>query len=314
LTKERWTVLRVLEWTQNYLRQKGIANPRLESELLLSYILGWDRVGLYLNYDMALSSRELEGFRKVIERRIMGEPLPYITGYQEFWSIRFKVGRCVLIPRPETEILVEETLHFIDQEGWQSPHIIEVGTGCGAIAVSIAKSVPLVKIMATDISAGAIALARENAMDQDVASKIWFVQGDMVSFVRSGMGGIFDLMISNPPYIRRGDIDDLQPEIRGFEPRKALDGGVDGLDSYRVLIGDAPSVLRRGGWLVLEIGADQGADILDLVRQIGGFEQTRIIPDYSGKSRAVVAKKAQRVKPMRTGPVTMIGDEGIDMR
>lgn len=291
MAKERWTVLRVLEWTQKYLRKKDIPNPRLESELLLSHILGFDRVGLYLNYDMALSSRELEGFRRVIERRITGEPLQYITGYQEFWSIRFKVGSYVLIPRPETEILVEEALRLINLEGWQEPRIFEVGTGCGAIAISIAKSVPSTKITATEISWEAVALARENAIAQNVASRVYFVLGDVLSFVKPRTEGIFDLIISNPPYIKRGDIDDLQPEIRDFEPRKAIDGGIDGLDFCRELLNEAPSCLRKGGWLILEIGADQGVGILDLIEQIGGFKHKKIIPDYSGRNRALIAQR-----------------------
>jgi release factor glutamine methyltransferase len=290
LAKERWTVLKVLKWTQDYLGKKSIPNPRLESELLLSHILGCDRVGLYLNYDMTLSPGELEGFRGVIKRRMAGEPLPYITGYQEFWSIRFKVGSPVLIPRPETEVLVEEAFRLIDQEGWHEPRIVEVGTGCGAIAISIAKSIPSARIIATEISWKALVLARDNALAQDVVSRISLVQGNMLSFVKSG-SGFFDLIISNPPYIKRGDIDSLQPEIRDFEPREALDGGIDGLDFHRRLLDEAASCLRTGGWLILEIGADQDGDTTQLTKQIGGFRQTRIIPDYSGRSRALVAQK-----------------------
>jgi release factor glutamine methyltransferase len=290
LAKERWTVLKLLKWTQGYLGKKNIPNPRLESELLLSHILGFDRVGLYLNYDMTLSPGELERFRGVIERRIAGEPLQYITGYQEFWSIRFRVDPSVLIPRPETEVLVEEALRLIDLEGWHEPRIVEMGTGCGAIAISIAKSIPSTRIIATEISWEALVLARDNALAQDVVSRISLVQGNMLSFVKSG-SGLFDLIISNPPYIRRGDIDNLQPEIRDFEPREALDGGIDGLDFHRRLLDEAASCLRTGGWLILEIGADQDGDTTQLTKQIGGFRQTRIIPDYSGRSRALIAQK-----------------------
>lgn len=290
LAKERWTVLKVLGWTQNYLQRKEIPNPRLESELLLSHILGSDRVSLYLNYDMVLSPGELAAFRGVIERRIGGEPLQYITGYQEFWSIPFKVDSSVLIPRPETEVLVEEALRLIDREGRQKPRIAEVGTGCGAIAISIAKSNPSTRIVATEISWEALVLARENALAQDVTSRISFVQGNVLSFVKS-TGGVFDLIISNPPYIKRGDINNLQPEIRDFEPRKALDGGIDGLDFYRRLLAEIPPCLRTGGWLILEMGADQSADIVELAKQIGGLKEARISSDYSGKSRALIAQK-----------------------
>jgi release factor glutamine methyltransferase len=291
LAIEHWTVLKVLEWTQNYFRKKEIPNPRLESEILLSHTLGFDRVGLYLHYDMTLSPSELSGFRGLIERRITGEPLQYITGYQEFWSIRFKVNSSVLIPRPETEVLVQEALYLIDLEGWQEPRIVEVGTGCGAIAISIVKSSHSTKAVATEISSEALALATENALVQGVASRIAFVQGNWLSFVKSTWG-VFDLIISNPPYIKRGDIDNLQPEIRDFEPRKALDGGIGGLDFHRGLLAEAPRCLRTGGWLILEMGADQSADIVELAKQIGGLKEARILSDYSGKSRAFVAQKA----------------------
>jgi release factor glutamine methyltransferase len=290
VAKERWTILRILKWTQDYLRKRSIPNPRLESEILLCHILGFDRVGLYLNYDMALSQSELDGFRGVIQRRAAGEPLQYITGYQEFWSIRFKVGSSVLIPRPETEILVEEALRLVEEEKWLEPKIAEVGTGCGAIAISIAKSAPSTEIVATEISWEALLLARENAFAQEVASRIDLVQGNLLSFTKSGIG-IFHMIVSNPPYIKTEDINTLQPEVRDFEPRRALDGGVDGLDFYHGLLREGSPCLRTGGWLVLEIGEDQDENIIPLINQTGVFEQARIIPDYAGRSRVVMAQK-----------------------
>ncbi len=288
---ERWTVLRVLEWTRGYLQRKGISSPRLESELLLSHILGFNRVALYLNYDMALSSEELKRFREVVERRVTGEPIQYIRGYQEFWSIPFKVSPDVLIPRPETEILVEEALRLIELEGWDRPMIVDVGTGCGAIAISIAKSVRSSNVIATEISWEAIALARENAKIQDVASKIAFVQGDLLSCVKSGRAGGCHLIVSNPPYIEREDVPHLPREIKDFEPQRAIDGGTDGLGFYRRFFVEAPTCLRTGGWLILEIGAYQGERILRILEQIGGLSEGRIIPDYAGKSRAIITQK-----------------------
>ncbi|NIQ39821.1 MAG: peptide chain release factor N(5)-glutamine methyltransferase [Proteobacteria bacterium] len=296
LAKEHWTVLKVLDWTRKYLKEKGIARPRLESELLLSHILGFDRVGLYLKYDMVLSSSELKRFRGMIQRRVAGEPIQYIIGFQEFWSIPFKVGPQVLIPRPETEILVEEALRLIALEEWKNPLILEVGTGCGAVAISIAKSFHSARVVATEISWQALGLARENARAQSVTSQILFVLGDLLSFVKVAEKGTFDLIMSNPPYIREIDIDKLQPEIRDFEPREAINGGGDGLDFCRQLLVDAPQYLKDGGRLVLEIGADQGKDILSLSEQIGGFKDPRIVPDYSGKSRVLIAQKSGRQK------------------
>jgi len=240
---------------------------------------------------MVLSSEELRRFREVVERRVTGEPIQYIRGYQEFWSIPFKVGPEVLIPRPETEILVEEALRLVELEGWDRPMIVDVGTGCGAIAISIAKSVRSSNVIATEISWEAIVLARENAEAQDVASKIAFVQGDLLSCVKSGKTGGCHLIVSNPPYIEREDVPDLPREIKDFEPRGAIDGGTDGLGFYRRLFVEAPTCLRAGGWLILEIGAYQGEQILRMVEQIGGLREGRIIPDHSGKSRAIITQK-----------------------
>jgi release factor glutamine methyltransferase len=247
---------------------------------------------------MTLSQDERERFRRLIERRVAGEPLPYLTGYQEFWSIRFKVDSSVLIPRPETEVLVEEALHLIERQGWRTPRIVEVGTGCGAIAVSIAKTVPLAKILATEISQCAIALARENAQVENVASRICFVRGNLLKFLKS-RPGLFDLVISNPPYIKRGDIGGLQPEIRNYEPRDAIDGGLDGFDFHRKLLHEGYHCLRKGGWLILEIGADQSEGILRLVQGTAGFGETRVSLDNSGRSRALVAQKVSE----REGPI-----------
>lgn len=291
MPRERWTVLRALQWTRDYLQKKAIPNPRLEGELLLSHVLGIDRVGLYLRYDMILSPEELKRFRRVIERRTAGEPLQYITGFQEFWSIRFKVSPAVLIPRPETEVVVEEALRLIGREGWQGPRILEVGTGCGAIAVSIATSCPSVEVVATEVSWDAIVLARQNAAAQGVLPRVHFVQADLLSFARPGTG-VFELIVSNPPYIKTGEIRRLQREIRDFEPKKAIDGGRDGLDVFRRLVLEAPPFLRTGGWVVFEIGEDQGREALQLMERAGGLGRIRVLRDFSGRDRAAVAQKA----------------------
>jgi release factor glutamine methyltransferase len=240
---------------------------------------------------MVLSSSELAAFRQILERRVKGEPLQYITGYQEFWSIRFKVNPHALIPRPETERLVEETLRLIEGEGWQEPRIAELGTGCGAISISIASSARFARVVATDKSWKALLLARENATTQRVASRISFVCGDLLSFVRSDRGRVFDLMVSNPPYVKRGDIDSLQREVRDFEPREAIDGGIDGLDFHRRVLHEACRCLKEGGWLILEIGADQGTIVQDMAEQIGGFQQTKILCDDEGRARVLTGQR-----------------------
>jgi release factor glutamine methyltransferase len=294
LTTERWTVLKTLSWTQDYLRGKGIPNPRLEGELLLSHVLGCDRVGLYLRHDMMLSPDELTNFGGVLRRRASGEPLPYITGYQEFWSIRFKVNSHVLIPRPETETLVEEALRLIEAEGWAGPRILEAGTGCGAIAIAIARTVPSARIVATEVSWGALTLARENALAQAVETRVHFVQGDVFSFIRCRRGGDFDLVVSNPPYVKTEDIENLQREIRDFEPRGAIDGGSDGLHFHRQLLAEGLPRLRPGGWLVIEIGNDQREGLLRLAEKEGGFKRVRIVQDYSGRNRTLLVQRNGR--------------------
>jgi len=275
---EVWTVLKVLQWTAGYFSDKGIEGGRLDAELLLSDTLKLDRVGLYLNYDRPLSAGELETFRAAVGRRAKREPLQYIRGQAEFWSLPFTVNPAVLIPRPDTEVLVEEALKRI-----AGPvRILDVGTGSGAIAIALAHEQPEASVEAVDLSAEALAVAQGNAERNGVAARVTLRQGDL----RQLQGAGYDLVVSNPPYIPSADLAGLMPEVREFEPLLALDGGDDGLFCYRLLAAQASALLKPGGWLLLEVGIDQAAGVTELL-QGAGLVDIFTRADYAGVARVV---------------------------
>ncbi|RLB07740.1 MAG: peptide chain release factor N(5)-glutamine methyltransferase [Deltaproteobacteria bacterium] len=285
MAQERWTVLKALNWTTEYFRQKGMENPRLEAEVLLAHLLGLDRMGLYLNYDKPLKEEERKAYREMIQRRTAWEPIAYILGYKEFWSLKFKVNPECLIPRPETEHLVEEALRI----GGQLPpplRVLEIGTGCGAVAIVLAKELKEAQIVATDISPHALSLAQENARCHGVGERIKFVQGDL--FPRGEAP--FCLIVSNPPYIPTEEVFQLAPEVRDYEPLTALDGGEDGLRFFRKIAQEAPSYLVEGGWVLLEMGKGQASKVADILKE-AGFTQIELIPDYSGIKRVARAQR-----------------------
>ncbi len=275
---EVWTVLKVLQWTAGYFSDKGIEGGRLDAELLLGDTLTLDRVGLYLNYDRPLSAGELETFRAAVGRRAKREPLQYIRGQAEFWSLPFTVSPAVLIPRSDTEVLVEEALKRIAGPG----RILDVGTGSGAIAIALAHERPEVSVEAVDLSAEALTVARGNAARNGVTDRVTMRQGDL----RQLRGAGYDLVVSNPPYIPSADLAGLMPEVREFEPSLALDGGADGLAAYRLLAAQAGALLKPGGWLLLEVGIDQAAAVTELLQGAGLVKIfTRV--DYAGVARVV---------------------------
>lgn len=275
---EVWTVLKVLQWTAGYFRDRGIEGGRLDAELLLSDTLKLDRVGLYLNYDRPLTAAELEAFRAGVGRRAKREPLQYIRGQAEFWSLPFAVSPAVLIPRPDTEVLVEEALKRV----FGPCRILDVGTGSGAIAIALAHERPEAQVEGVDISSQALAVAQGNAERNGVAGRMTLQIGDLHQLSGSG----FDLVVSNPPYIPTADLSGLMPEVREFEPLQALDGGGDGLDAYRALAAQARILLQPGGWLLLEVGIAQAVAVADLLRNAGLIEVfTRA--DYAGVARVV---------------------------
>jgi release factor glutamine methyltransferase len=275
---ETWTVLKILQWTADYLSQKGVESGRRDAELLLCATLDLDRVGLYLNYDRPLSPAELGVFREQVGRRARREPLQHILGRAEFWSLPFRVTPAVLIPRGDTEVLVEEALKRL-----AGPcSILDVGTGSGAIAIALAHELPAAVVTAVDISAEALAVAAENARANGVEGRVVFHQVDLGALP----GGPYDLIVANPPYIPEGEIPELMPEVRVFEPHLALNGGGDGLECYRRLLPAAATCLKPGGWLLLEVGCGQAPQVLDLLRQ-SGFDQRFTARDLAKIERVV---------------------------
>lgn len=281
-----WTSLQLIQWTAGYFEKKGIPNPRLDAELLLSRALRCQRIDLYTRHERKIPEKELKKFRELVERRAQREPLQYILGETEFWGLKIKLTPAVLIPRPETEVLVEEILKLKPKE------ILEIGTGSGCIGIAIAKNLPGSRIMATDISPEALELARENAHAHGVGDRIEFVLADIAPWKRfEATGTLFDLIVANPPYIPTGEFPNLQPEVRDFEPRRALDGGPDGLAFIRQILHEAPPFLKPSGLLLLEIGDHQGALIKTETGHHAGLSLEGIRKDLNGTERILILKK-----------------------
>ena len=267
-----------------FLRERGVGNPRLDAEVLLADVLGVDRVGVYLNFDRPLSEGEVVRYREGLRRRGRREPLQHIRGRQEFFSRVFTVDRRALVPRPETETLVEAALEELRGRG--EARLLDVGTGSGAIAITIALEAPAATVLATDVDADAAALARENA--ERLGARVDVRVGDLFDDLGDER---FDLVVSNPPYVPSGEIDVLDPEVREFDPRRALDGGADGLDVIRRLVAAAPAHLAAGGRLLLEIGAGQANDVAACLRE-AGFGGIEVRRDLAGRERVVSARRS----------------------
>lgn len=275
---ETWTVLNLLKSTADYFTGRGIEDGRRNADLLLGQVLDLDRVGLYLNFERPLLATELDNYRELVRRRAAREPLQYILGETEFWSLPMKVSPAVLVPRADTEVLVEEALPRLSATG----SVLDVGTGSGAIVIALAHERPEAHCAAIDIDSSALAVARENAELNEVSGRIEFRTGDLFQLA----DGCFDLIVSNPPYIPCADLDGLMPEVRDFEPRRALDGGEDGLDPYRALTSQAPSRLNEGGWLLVEVGIEQATPVRELF-SAAGFTDIFVRADYAGIYRVV---------------------------
>jgi release factor glutamine methyltransferase len=279
---ERWTVLKILQWTANYFAGKEIDSARLEAELLLANTLDLDRVGLYINFERPLDAKELASFREQVQRRAKREPVQYIIGETEFWSLPFNVSPAVLVPRADTEVLIEEALARIESSG----KVLDVGTGSGVIAVSLAHEKPAITVTAIDCSEPALAVARGNADRNGVGDRVNCLVGDMSELP----SGPFEMIVSNPPYIPTADCEELMPEVRDYEPRLALDGGDDGLMAYRQLAVQSGKALVPGGWLLVEVGVGQAADVAALFKAAGLTEISQR-KDYSGIPRVVMARR-----------------------
>jgi release factor glutamine methyltransferase len=287
---DQWTILKLLQWTTSYFKSHNIESPRVDAEILLAHTLQLKRVDLYIRYDLPLSKSELAAFKPLILRRAAREPVAYIVETKGFWSLDLGVSTDVLIPRPETECLVETALSLLpSSEDGHPKRILELGTGSGAIVLAMASERPRDIFFASDRSLNAAALARKNAQQNCPEGAVRFFCGNWFMPLSSKIG--FDMILSNPPYIRTGDIPQLQPEICKYEPLTALDGGEDGLTPIRNIIRSASKYLVQGGWLLLEIGHDQKADIEEIIRTSGAYDHVVFTKDYAGHDRVVQMRK-----------------------
>ncbi len=289
--KPSWTILSALQWTARYFDEKAIEQPRMAAEILLAHVLDCERIDLYLRYDQPLHQEELSQYRHLIQRRVKREPVAYITGHREFWSLDFEVTPDVLIPRPETERLIEIVFdQFPDQNHCD---VLELGVGSGAISVTLAVERPDWSFWAVDISPNALAVANRNAQRNGCADAIRLFAGNWFDPISQGMIP-FDLIVANPPYIARGDLPGLAPEIVQFEPALALDGGPDGTRWVDHLIRTAPLYLKAGGQLIVEIGFDQGPAAKAIARASGLYEQVNLHQDYAQQDRVVQLIKTKQ--------------------
>jgi len=305
-----WTILAALRWTADYFRAKGVPEARASAEILLAHTLGLSRLDLYLRYDQPLNPEELSRFKALMVRRREGEPVAYLTGHREFWSLDFRVTPAVLIPRPETETLVAAALEAARSVGagfkpaptpeprpetqnlkpgtpplWGA----EVGVGSGAVVIALAREVPSMTWVGLERSGPALAVARDNARRHAVHHRVHFLQADLLAGLKPTAA--FTLLVANLPYVPRAEWERLPREIRAFEPSGALLGGEDGLDLIRPLIRQAPQYVKGGGWLLLEVGDGQAPQVAALMEATGAYDRIETSQDYSGRERVVRARR-----------------------
>jgi release factor glutamine methyltransferase len=278
-----WTILKVLEWTTAHFRDKGLLSPRLDAEVLIAHVLDRPRIELYTRFDQPLSADELVKIRNLVARRAKHEPVAHLVGEREFWSLAFEVTPDVLIPRPETETLVEAALEILKQHS--APVIVDVGTGSGCIAIALAHALPSATVWATDISPEACAVASRNAARHDVGDRVKVLQSDLMHRLSSELRA--DAICANLPYIPDRESSALPPDVRIFEPKLALFGGTDGLDLIRRLIPQTRSFLHSNAPLILEMAPNQAPLVAEELRQ-HHFRDVREVVDHDKSPRAVV--------------------------
>ncbi|GAB4369475.1 MAG: peptide chain release factor N(5)-glutamine methyltransferase [Calditrichia bacterium] len=285
MLKSPWTIQKVLQWTIEHFSAKQVPEPRLSAEILLAHVLRCKRLDLYLKFDQILTANELDAYRQAINRRVKFEPVQYITGVQEFMGLTFRVNPAVLIPRPETELLVERVIKDLKKMGEGEKRILDVGTGCGNIGISLAKLHSPCRVMAIDKSREAIELARTNAQNlqvQNIEFQVMDILDPQMSFPLK-----FDLVVSNPPYVSAEEFQELHPQVKDFEPRDALYAGPEGLDFIGELLQRLPVILKPGGKAYLEIGYKQAEKIRRLLDE-ANLPVHEFIKDYQNNERIVV--------------------------
>jgi release factor glutamine methyltransferase len=285
--EQTWTVGRLLDWTTQFLGQKGSESPRLDAEVLLADALGWKRIDLYARHGEEAPDEGRAKFKELVQRRVKGCPVAYLVGRKEFFSLEFEVGPAVLIPRPDTECVVDECLRLAREMA--APRVLDVGTGSGCIAVAVAKKHKTAEVTAVDLSPEALAVAGRNAAKHGVGERVRFLAGDL--FGPLAPDEQYDFVLSNPPYIPHGDIAGLEPGVRDYEPHTALDGGPDGYAVFDRLVDGAPAHLRPGGWLILEIGSPQETRARERIEAHGGYELMRTVHDGAKPPRVLRARR-----------------------
>jgi release factor glutamine methyltransferase len=320
--KAAWTILEILRWTTEYFRDKGVSEPRASAEVLLAHTLGASRLDLYLRYDQPLNSEELARFKALVVRRRNGEPVAYLTGHREFWSLDFQVTPAVLIPRPETETLVAAAIEAVqkglgrgDEERPVPPPSpptpyraadlstsgspfksnsfwgLEIGVGSGAVIVALAKELPEMNWVGVDLSAPSLAVAWNNSRRHKMSDRIHFLRTDLLAALKPQAA--FDLLVANLPYVPRLEWEQLPREIKDFEPRQALLAGEDGLDLIRPLVRQAFQYIKIGGWVLLEVGDRQANQVAALFTETGAYDHVEKIKDFSNIYRVVRARRRE---------------------
>ncbi len=284
--EEPWTVRRVLEWTTGHLKKHGSDTPRLDAEILLAHARGCQRIQLYTQFDEPLSDSVRGIMRELVQRRTKAEPVAYLVGVREFFSLGFRVTRDVLIPRPDTETLVMEVLDGV--KGIPTPKVLDLCTGSGCIAVAVAKNAKTSLVTATDISSAAIEIARENVARHHVTSQVDVIESDLFAGIPGDSK--YDVIASNPPYIPSAEISQLDAEVSRHEPRLALDGGADGLTILKQIIDQAPGYAVPNGLLLLEFTPEQAEALLAIVAHHGGYEEIVIRKDLAHRPRVLKAR------------------------
>ncbi len=285
---EEWTVRRVLEWTIGHLKKHGSDTARLDAEVLLAFARGCSRIQLYTAYDEILPDAARQKMRDLVKRRVNAEPVAYLVGTKEFYSLAFEVNRDVLIPRPDTELLVMEALRLVKEI--PAPAILELGVGSGCISTAIAVNSKTARMVGVELSPLTMAVAQRNLERHKVADCVELRCGDLFGPLKQGE--LFDVLVSNPPYIPTAEIETLAPPVKNHEPHRALDGGADGLDIIRRIAAKAPAFVKPGGWVLIEFSPEQADAVLALFQLPGtAFEQAAIVSDLAPLPRMLRARR-----------------------
>ena len=297
--KETWTVLRMMLWSADYLKAKGVDSARLDAEYLLAHVLGLGRLEMYLQHERPLTNREIDDFRPLLKRRAKREPLQYVLGRQAFRTLHLEVGPGVLIPRPETEQLVEAVLSWARAlPAEETPPVgLDLGTGSGAIALSLLVEGAFERFVGTDVSDAALAVATRNRAALSMGERLDLRAGALFEPVAAHEK--FDVVVSNPPYVSEQDRGALAPEVVDWEPQEALFGGSDGLVVIRSIVAGAGAHLRSGGLLALEVGLGQAKGVAALVEEQGDYRDVKILKDLAGRERIVTATRRPYIEPER---------------